>query len=130
IVNARRRPSAIRVPRRVDSLRLMAAAPAKAVADALSRAGVTDVLTGETATSTFAADASLYRVEPLAVVRPRAVDEVAATLEACRLLGVSTTARGGGTSIAGNAIGSGVVLDFSRHLNRVLSVDPDSATAV
>jgi FAD/FMN-containing dehydrogenase/Fe-S oxidoreductase len=77
----------------------------------------------------YATDASLYRIPPLAVVRPRHVEEVASTLEIARTLGVPLTSRGGGTSIAGNAIGRGIVMDFSRHLNRVLDVDPAGRTA-
>ncbi|WP_278257590.1 FAD-binding oxidoreductase [Nocardioides convexus] len=45
-------------------------------------------------------------------------------------LGLTVTARGAGTSVAGNAIGPGIVLDFSRHMNQVLSIDGDAATAV
>ena len=71
----------------------------------------------------YATDASNYRVPPRAVVLPRSVADVEATVALCRELGVPLTARGGGTSVAGNAIGPGVVLDFSRHLNRVLHVD-------
>jgi len=63
------------------------------------------------------------------VVRPRADDEVAAALSVCRELNVPVTARGAGTSVAGNAIGPGVVLDFSRHLHHVLEVDAASRTA-
>jgi len=77
----------------------------------------------------YSSDASLYRVPPLAVVRPRDAAEVAAVLAACREHGVPVTARGGGTSVAGNAIGPGVLLDFSRHMNRVLSVDADARVA-
>ncbi|MFF5225453.1 FAD-binding and (Fe-S)-binding domain-containing protein [Dactylosporangium sp. NPDC000521] len=78
----------------------------------------------------YASDASLYRIPPLAVVRPRHVDEVAAALAVARETGVPVTSRGAGTSVAGNAVGRGIVLDFSRHLNRVLSVDPEARTAV
>ena len=78
----------------------------------------------------YASDASLYRIPPLAVVRPRGVDDVAAALAVARETGVPVTSRGAGTSVAGNAVGRGVVLDFSRHMNRVLSVDPDARTAV
>ncbi|GAA2615113.1 FAD-binding and (Fe-S)-binding domain-containing protein [Dactylosporangium fulvum] len=95
----------------------------------LSRAGVVDVLVDPAHRAAYASDASLYRVVPQAVVRPRSDDEVAATLEVCRALGVPITARGAGTSVAGNAIGRGVVLDFSRHMNRVLDVDAGSRTA-
>ncbi|MGW3152304.1 FAD-binding and (Fe-S)-binding domain-containing protein [Streptomyces sp. NPDC001177] len=75
-------------------------------------------------------DASNYRRVPLGVVAPRDVDDVAAVLEVCRTHGVPVVARGGGTSIAGQATGTGVVLDFTRHMNRVLSVDPEARTAV
>jgi FAD/FMN-containing dehydrogenase/Fe-S oxidoreductase len=77
----------------------------------------------------YSSDASNYRVVPLAVVFPRSADDIAATAAVCRDLGVPLTARGGGTSTAGNAVGPGVVLDTSAHLNRVLSVDPDARTA-
>ncbi|ONI80948.1 FAD-binding oxidoreductase [Saccharothrix sp. ALI-22-I] len=85
--------------------------------------------TGAGGTAPYAYDASNYRVPPLAVAFPRSVDEVRAVVLACRELGVPVTARGGGTSMAGNAIGPGVVLDFSRHLNRVLSIDSEAGTA-
>ncbi|MEV6927777.1 FAD-linked oxidase C-terminal domain-containing protein [Dactylosporangium sp. NPDC051485] len=95
----------------------------------LSHAGVSDVLTDAAHRAAYGSDASLYRVVPRAVVRPRSEDDVAATLEVCRTLGVPITARGAGTSVAGNAIGPGVILDFSRHLDKVLDVDPASRTA-
>ncbi|GAB2961202.1 FAD-binding and (Fe-S)-binding domain-containing protein [Saccharothrix stipae] len=85
--------------------------------------------TGASGTAPYAYDASNYRVPPLAVAFPRSVGEVRAVVLACRELGVPLTARGGGTSMAGNAIGPGVVLDFSRHLNRILDIDPEAGTA-
>ncbi|MGC5566802.1 FAD-linked oxidase C-terminal domain-containing protein [Streptomyces sp. FR-108] len=75
-------------------------------------------------------DASNYRRVPLGVVAPRDADDVAATLSVCAGLGVPVVARGGGTSIAGQATGTGVVLDFTRHMNRVESLDPGTRTAV
>jgi FAD/FMN-containing dehydrogenase/Fe-S oxidoreductase len=96
----------------------------------LTAAGIADVLTDGANLSAYAGDASLYRIAPLAVVRPRDTDEVAAALEVCRSTGVPVTARGGGTSIAGNAVGRGLVLDFSRHMNKVLEVDRAARTAV
>ena len=77
----------------------------------------------------YSTDASIYRVVPELVVFPATDDDVLRVLAACRKHGVPITARGGGTSIAGNAIGNGVVLDLSRHLNRVLALDPAAATA-
>ena len=97
---------------------------------ALRRAGVGDVDGSGLARALYSSDASLYRVLPRVVVRPRHVDEIEATLGVCRSLGVPLTARGAGTSIAGNAVGPGVVLDTSRHLHRVLDVDPERAVAV
>ncbi|MBO3737790.1 FAD-binding protein [Actinoplanes sp. NEAU-H7] len=105
------------------------AAIAVSLVENLRRAGVTDVLTDAAHRSAYASDASLYRIVPQAIVRPRSGDDVLATLEVCRTLGVPITARGAGTSVAGNAIGPGVILDFSRHMNRVLDVDPVTRTA-
>ncbi|MEV7687167.1 FAD-binding and (Fe-S)-binding domain-containing protein [Streptomyces bungoensis] len=75
-------------------------------------------------------DASNYRRVPLGVVAPRDADDVAAVLQVCREHGVPVVARGGGTSIAGQATGVGVVLDFTRHMNRLLALDPAARTAV
>ncbi|MCK1817600.1 FAD-binding oxidoreductase [Streptomyces sp. XM4011] len=75
-------------------------------------------------------DASNYRRVPVGVVAPYDADDVAAALAVCRAHGVPVVARGGGTSIAGQATGVGVVLDFTRHMNRVLALDADARTAV
>jgi FAD/FMN-containing dehydrogenase/Fe-S oxidoreductase len=77
----------------------------------------------------YSTDASLYRVPPLLVAFPRDPDEVVAVVATCLELGVPVTARGAGTSLAGNAVGPGVVMDLSRHLGRVLALDPEAATA-
>ncbi|WP_308349397.1 FAD-linked oxidase C-terminal domain-containing protein, partial [Streptomyces sp. McG2] len=60
---------------------------------------------------------------------PFSVDDVAATLAVCREYGVPVVARGAGTSIAGQATGTGVVLDFTRHMNGLLALDPEASTA-
>ncbi len=99
------------------------------LADALRRAGVAEVDPSSRRRAEYSSDASNYRVVPQLVVFPRHADEVAATLAVAREHGVPLTSRGAGTSIAGNAVGAGVVLDFSRHLNRVLAVDADARTA-
>jgi FAD/FMN-containing dehydrogenase/Fe-S oxidoreductase len=77
----------------------------------------------------YSTDASLYRVPPALVAFPRDTDEVVAVVETCLELGVPLTARGAGTSLAGNAVGSGVVMDLARHLGRVRSLDPEAGTA-
>jgi FAD/FMN-containing dehydrogenase/Fe-S oxidoreductase len=97
--------------------------------DALRRAGIADVDDSGLARALYSSDASLYRVLPRAVVRPRHPDEIVAALEVCRTLRVPLTARGAGTSIAGNAVGAGVVVDTSRYLDRVLGIDPEARTA-
>ena len=106
------------------------AAPAAELTAALRAAGVAGVDDSTLGRSLYASDASLYRVEPRVVVVPRHVDEIDATLAVCRALGVPLTMRGAGTSIAGNAVGPGVVLDTSRHLHRILEVDPEAGTAL
>lgn len=77
----------------------------------------------------YSTDASNYRVVPQVVVFPRHTDEVLAAQEVARAHHVPITTRGGGTSIAGNAVGPGMVIDFSRHLNAILDIDPGARTA-
>ncbi len=103
---------------------------ARGLVTALRRAGVADVDDTRRRRAEYSADASNYRVVPTVVVFPRDTDDVAATVAVARKRGVPITSRGGGTSTAGNAVGAGVVLDFSRYLNRVLDVDPDARTAL
>lgn len=85
--------------------------------------------TGPGATGSYAYDSSDYRVPPRAVAFPRGADDVAAVLRACRETGVPVTARGGGTSRAASGVGPGVVLDFSRYMNRTPDIDPQAGTA-
>ncbi len=77
----------------------------------------------------YSSDAGLTRIPPLAVAFPRTPEQAVAAFDLARAHGVPLTARGGGTSCASNAIGPGLVLDFSRHMNRVLSIDPEAHTA-
>jgi FAD/FMN-containing dehydrogenase/Fe-S oxidoreductase len=78
----------------------------------------------------YSSDASLYRVVPQVVARPRHPDELHAVLDVAAATGTPVTMRGAGTSIAGNAVGAGIVVDTVRHLNRVVSIDPEARTAV
>ncbi|AVV42027.1 FAD-binding and (Fe-S)-binding domain-containing protein [Streptomyces sp. ID05-04B] len=89
-----------------------------------------DVDFGVTARALVTMDASNYRRVPLGVVAPRDADDVAAVLQVCRSHAVPVVARGAGTSIAGQATGAGVVLDFTRHMNRLVSLDAGARTAV
>jgi FAD/FMN-containing dehydrogenase/Fe-S oxidoreductase len=105
-------------------------APPGELAAALRAAGLTGVDDSVRRRAEYSSDASNYRVVPTVVAFPRHVDEAAAALGVARELGVPVTCRGAGTSIAGNAVGTGLVVDFSRHLNRVLAIDPETRTAV
>ncbi len=95
----------------------------------LKAAGVSDVDDSALARALYSSDASLYRVEPTVVVRPRDLDEIHAVMAVSQATNTPITSRGAGTSIAGNAIGRGIILDFAKHLNRVLAVDEATATA-
>ena len=77
----------------------------------------------------YSSDAGLTRIPPLAVAFPRTPEQAIAAFDLARAHGVPLTARGGGTSCASNAIGPGLVLDFSRYMNRVVSIDPEAHTA-
>ena len=102
---------------------------AAGLVEALRQHGLADVDDSALARSLYSSDAGLYRIPPQVVVRPRDTDEVIATLAVARETGTPLTARGAGTSIAGNAIGPGIVLDTSKYLNRVLDLDPEAGTA-
>ncbi|MFF4750608.1 FAD-binding and (Fe-S)-binding domain-containing protein [Streptomyces sp. NPDC002514] len=108
----------------------LAAEPARDLAAELRGAVRGEVAFDVTSRALTTMDASNYRRVPLGVVAPRDADDVAAVLGVCRARGVPVVARGGGTSIAGQATGTGVVLDFTRHMNRVLEIDPGARTAV
>ncbi|MBX9423671.1 FAD-binding and (Fe-S)-binding domain-containing protein [Streptomyces lateritius] len=89
-----------------------------------------DVDFSATARALTSMDASNYRRVPVGTVAPRDADDVAAVLEVCRAHGTPVVARGGGTSIGGQATGTGVVLDLTRHMARLVSLDPERRTAV
>src|SRR4029450_10238948 len=91
----------------------------------LRRRGVADVLDVTDLTrALYSSDASLYRVVPQAVAQPRTIEEKAAVLDAARAAGMPVTTRGAGTSCVGNAVGSGLILDTSRHLTTMLGTHP------
>ncbi|MFD0568531.1 FAD-binding oxidoreductase [Kitasatospora gansuensis] len=104
--------------------------PSSELARALRRELRGDVRFDTAERAVYGYDASNYRHPPLGVVKPADTDDVRAAVRLCREYGVPLVPRGAGTSIGGQAIGPGaVVLDFRRHVNRVLTVDPDARTA-
>ena len=78
----------------------------------------------------YATDASFYQTMPLGVVVPRTMDEALRALAIARDEGRIVTPRGGGTSQCGQTVNEGIVVDFSKHLNRILSLDVENRTCV
>ncbi|WP_407175030.1 FAD-binding and (Fe-S)-binding domain-containing protein [Bradyrhizobium sp. STM 3562] len=77
----------------------------------------------------YATDLSIYRHVPIGVVIPRDADDVIAAVESCRPRGVPIFGRGCGTSLSGQCCNVAVVIDFSKHMNRLLAIDPDARLA-
>lgn len=78
----------------------------------------------------YATDSSNYRIPPKLIACPLDQDDLRILLQAARECRVAVTARGAGTSCAGNAIGPGVVIDYSRHLNRIIKINPEKRYAI
>ena len=77
----------------------------------------------------YATDASAYEVTPVGVVYPEDTADVSAAVAYCATRGIPVLPRGGGTSLAGQAVNEAVVLDFTRHMDAVVAVDADEGTA-
>ncbi len=75
----------------------------------------------------YSTDASNFQIKPLGVVLPRDEDEVCAVVEIAKEYGVSVIARGAGTSMAGQVLGYGIILDCSKYLNQVHSLAPEAS---
>ena len=77
----------------------------------------------------YATDASIYQVMPIGVFVPRTIEDVKLALAICRDLGVPIVARGGGTSQCGQTVGTGLIIDYSKHIRKLLAVDVEQRTA-
>jgi FAD/FMN-containing dehydrogenase/Fe-S oxidoreductase len=77
----------------------------------------------------YATDGSNYRQIPIGVVLPKCEQDILRTLEACRAYGAPVLARGGGTSLAGQCCNVAVVIDVSKYLHKILSLDPEKKQA-
>ena len=102
-------------------------APCRAAARARSRG---EVLFDPFNRGRYATDASFYQIMPAGVVVPRTIDEALRALAICRDDGRIVTPRGGGTSQCGQTVNDGIVIDFSKHLNRIISLDVANRTCV
>ena len=86
-----------------------------------------DVLFDKASRGRYSTDASIYQVEPIGVVVPRTLDAAVAALSIAAQEGVPILPRGAGTSQCGQTVGAALVVDASRHLNRVIEVDVAAA---
>ena len=99
------------------------------LADALGTALAGEVRFDAAARAAYASDASNYRQVPVGVVLPRSVEDIVAAVAQCRGHGAALLPRGAGTSMCGQSVNAAVVIDCSKYLDRVLSVDPAACTA-
>ena len=90
---------------------------------ALTEAVVGEVRFDRASRLLYSTDASNYSIEPLGVVVPRSQDDIAAVIDAAARFGVPVIPRGGGTGLAGQTVGRGIVMDCSKYLNRVLELN-------
>ena len=101
-----------------------------ALANRLRREITGDVLFDSFSRGRYATDASFYQIMPAGVVVPRTMDEALRALAIARDDGRIVTPRGGGTSQCGQTVNDGIVIDFSKHLNRVISLDVANRSCV
>ena len=95
------------------------------------RAPIRDVVRfDKAARALYATDASNYRQTPIGVVLPRDAADVEAAIAACREVGAAILPRGAGTSLAGQCCNVAVVLDFSKYMRGLISLDPDKKVVV
>jgi FAD/FMN-containing dehydrogenase/Fe-S oxidoreductase len=106
----------------------LAAEPSSGLHDRLRRETTAEVRFDAADRWLYATDASLYQVEPIGVVLPRTVDDLAACVRIAGEMGVPVVPRGAATSLSGQTIGQGLILDLSKYLNRVGIVDRDRMT--
>src|SRR5579859_5963083 len=111
------------VERRTGTAR-MKRTEAEALAEALRERIAGEVRFDSGSRALYATDSSNYRQVPIGVVIPRGVDDVVATVAACREFGAPLVSRGGGTGLAGQGCNTAVLVDWSKYVNRVLEVDP------
>ena len=76
----------------------------------------------------YASDASVYEITPLGVVRPRGIDDVVATVRYADEYQIPLHPRGSGSGLAGESLGPGLIVDFSRYMRRVIEVSEDTVT--
>ena len=106
----------------------MAGKPLKVIQAGTLRRQLEEQISGEVrfdavSRALYSTDASVYQMHPLGVVIPKSREDILRTVNLARAHGVSITARGGGTSQAGQAIGHGLQMDCSKYYNRILELN-------
>jgi FAD/FMN-containing dehydrogenase/Fe-S oxidoreductase len=102
----------------------------RSLQDRLARETTGDVFFDTFNRGRYATDASFYQIMPAGVVVPRSIDEALRAVAICRDAGRKVTPRGGGTSQCGQTVNDGIVVDLSKHLNRVISLDVENCSCV
>ncbi len=95
----------------------------------LDRSIAGDVFFDEYHRALYSTDASMYQIAPRGVVVPRSVEDVRSTIQWALEQGLPVVPRGSGTSLSGQSIGPGIVLDFSKYMNAILDLDPEQSLA-
>ena len=103
---------------------------ARALAADLRKALKGEVRFDDGSRATYSTDASNYRQVPIGVVLPKDESDVLETVRLCHQYGAPITSRGGGTSLAGQTCNAAIIMDFSKYMDKVLSIDPETETAV
>jgi len=87
-----------------------------------------DVLCDAIHCQMYASDAGIYELTPLGVIRPRHAGDVELTVKYAKEHNLGLFPRGGGTGLAGQALGQGLIIDFSRYMRRISQFDPEAST--
>ena len=98
------------------------------LADRLRRAVAGMVMFDPASRGRYATDASIYQVDPIGVLVPASDEDVQAALQVCRDLRVPVLPRGAGSSQCGQTVGAALVIDHSKHLNRIVAMDKEAMT--
>ncbi len=106
------------------------AAAAHPLAARLRREVDGEVLFDRASRGRYATDASIYQIEPVGIVVPRTAEAAVTALQIAAQEGVPILPRGGGTSQCGQTVGAALVIDASKHLNRLVEVDPGARRAI
>ena len=71
----------------------------------------------------YSTDASIYQIEPAGVITPKSNEDVAIIIDGANKFNIPILSRGGGTSLAGQTVNNGIVIDFSKHMNKITHIN-------